>query len=375
MKYNCKDIVELLPIYVDNMTNQLESAKVKEHLAECAECRREYEFLKNIIETTTELPYIEASQNFTDTLHSKLIAAKNLKSKKSLAAFRKVAIASLSSAAVIAISIVSLSVLDKKNIESIPQPKAQTSAYKDAEASKKINPELSVASEETQKPQETNDSEKETRNPEEDSIEKATQAPAVENDNTLKSKTSSNINTNSKEILSPKTEQSENIPSVANNLDESQSAIAADSQESQRDRKRISSSSSQTGSTVYNLDTNQSTALSGGGSSSAYSGPEKTKVTAIITTNSQNKDAVNNILSGYTYSNGVYVLTQAEYSSVLGILDNQGIHAKLSTEDKTADYVSLTAQLEGASKSEAKSIQNQLNEIDNEVSKKYIKVN
>ena len=43
MKTMCEDIRELLPVYVDEAASEAEQRRVVEHLAECAQCRREAE--------------------------------------------------------------------------------------------------------------------------------------------------------------------------------------------------------------------------------------------------------------------------------------------------------------------------------------------
>ena len=355
MKYKCNDILCLIPSYVDNMTNQIESAMVSEHIAECAQCRREYDFLKSIMETTQELPCIKLSEDFNNKLHLNLVEAKKIKSKKALVAMRKIALATLSSAAVIAISIVSLSALDKKDIETIPTPKtiAHQSAENNAGNKKMVS----------QEPTEEPSSENETIETAKERAQEAKSTPAP-----VAAKADSPKKT---------AEPAENVPSMARSIEHKEVTEAPE----EITPASSETSSSNSASDVYSLDSSNETvapAASGGGTSrisSAYTGPKKTKVTATIKTNAENKDAVNKILSEYTYSNGAYVLSPDEYKKVLGELDSYGIYASYSNEDKTADYASLTAQLEGASKSEASDIQNRLNEIDNEVSKNYIKVN
>ena len=112
MEYSCEQIKELLPTYVDNMTNRIETDMVNEHLKVCAECRLDYEFLKGITETSQNLPFISVSDDFNKKLHQKLVLEKNKKRAETLSALKRVSALILSSAAVIAISVVSLNVLE-----------------------------------------------------------------------------------------------------------------------------------------------------------------------------------------------------------------------------------------------------------------------
>ena len=47
-KSECTNILNLIPLYIDNMLSDEENDIVCEHIKECASCRGEYEFLKSI---------------------------------------------------------------------------------------------------------------------------------------------------------------------------------------------------------------------------------------------------------------------------------------------------------------------------------------
>ena len=65
-KSDCENILNLIPLYIDNMLSKEESDIVCRHIEECASCKEEYEFLKSIM--GTELPGIEVPDDFHDRL-------------------------------------------------------------------------------------------------------------------------------------------------------------------------------------------------------------------------------------------------------------------------------------------------------------------
>lgn len=68
----CKDVCNLLPLYIDNMLSDEEMTQISEHLAQCSACRKEYELLKGILRQTEELPKLEVSEEFSAKLHCEL---------------------------------------------------------------------------------------------------------------------------------------------------------------------------------------------------------------------------------------------------------------------------------------------------------------
>ena len=77
-KSECTNILNLIPLYIDNMLSDEENDIVCEHIKECASCRGEYEFLKSIMAGAESLPEIEVPKDFHETLMNKVRAkAKN----------------------------------------------------------------------------------------------------------------------------------------------------------------------------------------------------------------------------------------------------------------------------------------------------------
>lgn len=352
MKYHCSDIRQLLPVYVDNMTNQIETAMISEHLEECAECRREYEFLKSIIDTTRTLPSLEVSEDFSNKLHKKLVEAKNEKRIKALSAFKKTATIAVSSAAVIAISVVSLNVLNDKDMIASPPENAITSS-----------------------PHEINSETAEVGKIEED-ISEATPVTAdgqAENaDKNHKSATPSPLSEETAKAASEDGSKNEHKPSTESASWDVNSQNTADK------------------AAPAALTVSESAAFSGGGGGSASGGgssasartssaratvPQKVKITVSVSVKDADSALAKQLLSGYTYQSGAYVLSASEYHRVGAKLSEMGASLTIAKEDKTSEYAALYAQLENASEDEAQLIQSKLNQIDSEISKTYIVFN
>lgn len=68
----CKDVCNLLPLYIDNMLSDEEMTQVSEHLATCNKCQKEYKLLKGILQQTANLPEFAVSEAFSANLHQEL---------------------------------------------------------------------------------------------------------------------------------------------------------------------------------------------------------------------------------------------------------------------------------------------------------------
>jgi hypothetical protein len=107
-KSECTNILNLIPLYIDNMLSDEENDIVCEHIKECASCRGEYEFLKSIMAGAESLPEIEVPKDFHETLMNKVRAeAKGQKlHRHKFSGWRSFA-GIAAAAAVVAVSIVS----------------------------------------------------------------------------------------------------------------------------------------------------------------------------------------------------------------------------------------------------------------------------
>ena len=104
---DCREILELLPLYIEGELEKSKENAVKKHLEECKSCAEELRFLENILSEAGKLPEIEPSENFHTSLKEKLKTVKQIKVFSRRKLF-KTFTAAATSAAVIAVSITAL---------------------------------------------------------------------------------------------------------------------------------------------------------------------------------------------------------------------------------------------------------------------------
>jgi anti-sigma factor RsiW len=108
----CENIKELMSMYIDNEINEVDKAKFEKHIAQCPQCKEEYEILKAIVLECSEIDEVELPQDFIEELHNKLIAAKANKPSKFTQFIRranwKPAVGAVAAVLILAISINSL---------------------------------------------------------------------------------------------------------------------------------------------------------------------------------------------------------------------------------------------------------------------------
>ncbi len=133
---DCTNILNLIPLYIDNMLSDEDTDIVCEHIANCASCRSEYEFLKSIMASAGSLPEIEASKNFHNSLMEKVRAEKRAGTAHKHKLFHWRAVTGIAAAAaVIAVSIVSYINLEG-NENSVNPDEFISPAYPSAEPGK-----------------------------------------------------------------------------------------------------------------------------------------------------------------------------------------------------------------------------------------------
>lgn len=76
----CETIRNMFSSYIDKDLNDIEKTELENHLAECNECRKEYENLLDIISVCNNLEEVELPQDFRTELHQRLIEEKKKKS-------------------------------------------------------------------------------------------------------------------------------------------------------------------------------------------------------------------------------------------------------------------------------------------------------
>ena len=78
----CEHVRELMSAYIDNEINEVDKAKLEKHIAQCPQCKEEYELLKELVLECSEIDEVELPEDFREELHNKLIEAKNNKPSK-----------------------------------------------------------------------------------------------------------------------------------------------------------------------------------------------------------------------------------------------------------------------------------------------------
>jgi hypothetical protein len=85
----CENIKELMSMYIDNEINEVDKAKFEKHIAQCPQCKEEYEILKDLVLECSEIDEVKLPQGFMEELHNKLVAAQANKPSKFTQFLRK----------------------------------------------------------------------------------------------------------------------------------------------------------------------------------------------------------------------------------------------------------------------------------------------
>jgi len=102
---DCEKILNLIPLYIDNMLSDEENDQVIRHLKTCTACQNEFKYLKSIINTTKDIPKVELPSNFHKNLMEKAEIIKKAKQKKRYLIFKRAG-AYVAAAAVVVLSFV-----------------------------------------------------------------------------------------------------------------------------------------------------------------------------------------------------------------------------------------------------------------------------
>ncbi|OGO77154.1 MAG: hypothetical protein A2Y23_14165 [Clostridiales bacterium GWB2_37_7] len=85
----CINIKELMSAYIDNEINEVDKAKFEKHIAQCPQCKEEYELLKDVVLECSEIDEVELPEDFREMLHNKLMEAKATKANRFTGFMRK----------------------------------------------------------------------------------------------------------------------------------------------------------------------------------------------------------------------------------------------------------------------------------------------
>lgn len=77
----CERIREIMSAYIDNEINEVDKAKFEKHLAQCPQCKEEYQLLLDVVNECSEIDEVELPEDFREELHNKLLQAKESKSR------------------------------------------------------------------------------------------------------------------------------------------------------------------------------------------------------------------------------------------------------------------------------------------------------
>ena len=111
MNESCKDIIDLIPLYIDNVLENDINSKVQEHLKYCKDCNQEFLFLSKISKSFQEIPDVNISENFHKNLMTKAAKQQAKKRAKRMVLLRRSS-AGVAAAAVVALSVVGFSNLN-----------------------------------------------------------------------------------------------------------------------------------------------------------------------------------------------------------------------------------------------------------------------
>ncbi|MDF2533314.1 MAG: hypothetical protein K0Q65_2895 [Clostridia bacterium] len=126
----CENIRELMSIYIDNEINEVDKAKFEKHIAQCPQCKEEYEILKDLVLECSEIDEVELPQGFREELHNKLVEAKANKPGK-LTQFMRGANWKPAAGAVAAVLILAISLNSLGSNRSFEQAQSSPSAAAD----------------------------------------------------------------------------------------------------------------------------------------------------------------------------------------------------------------------------------------------------
>jgi hypothetical protein len=70
----CPEVKELISAYIDGEVTEIEKISIEQHLGDCSECSKEYEFTLKMLDALKEIPDEDLPRSFADDLHKRLEA-------------------------------------------------------------------------------------------------------------------------------------------------------------------------------------------------------------------------------------------------------------------------------------------------------------
>jgi|GEM_PF-3913747 len=118
-KSDCKNIINLIPLYIDNMLSEEETDIVGQHLETCEHCKNEYKFMASLTKETKKLDEIEVSSDFHKNLMAKAEQKSRTKKARKFILLRRAG-AGVCAAAVIALCVVTYNGLNNQQESTNP---------------------------------------------------------------------------------------------------------------------------------------------------------------------------------------------------------------------------------------------------------------
>lgn len=120
---DCKKILNLIPLYVDQMLSEEETDIVSRHLEICEDCKKELDFMKSMQKTAAALPDIEPSCDFHKNLMEKAQRAQRAKKARKFIILRRAG-TGVAAAAVVVLCLVNFANIDNTRISTHPDQHA-----------------------------------------------------------------------------------------------------------------------------------------------------------------------------------------------------------------------------------------------------------
>lgn len=121
---DCKQILNLIPLYIDNELSDEEIDIVSQHLESCKKCKSEFEFMKSVMVTTKGMENIDLPKDFHKNLMEKAEKLARAKRANRILLLRRAG-TSVAAAAVIALSVVTFNeFIEPKDIKKVDQYRA-----------------------------------------------------------------------------------------------------------------------------------------------------------------------------------------------------------------------------------------------------------
>lgn len=339
-KSDCKNILNLIPLYIDDMLSEDENDILCDHINKCNSCRKELEFFKAIKANTEQLPEIEVPLDFHENVMKKIKAEPQLKSNDVITPvivyggaehaprkrlWHKYITGFVASAAVIALSVVSLVNIDKsRSVENLDEliPPVMSSAPAHVEENAPTPNDITLAESNEYKPsnlEKISDSSEKTAGSEE---EKTNESHRSNNDSRLKETPESNAQPDNE--VSKKEEVVESLNEKDSETSDSEHKTGENEPEVQSNSEPVSPVS------VYS------------GGEMPVGRSVKTFRVFYVTLSEDIREKAEEILKGLSHDEIGYISTDNTEELINTLLNLEGVSVSSETDEEiTTDYIVL----------------------------------